>query len=184
MKLRIATEDDARALAAIYAPYVRDTSVTFEYEPPTEEEFAQRIRQTLQRYPYLVAEEHGMIAGYAYAASLNTRPAYDWTAVLSVYLDREQRRKGTGTLLYHTLEHILHRQHVINLYACITRPNLASEAFHIRNGFHQAGQFTQCGYKAGTWYDIIWMEKRLHKFSDHPLPFIPFPLIDCTESFL
>ena len=75
MKLRIATEDDARALAAIYAPYVRDTSVTFEYEPPTEEEFARRIRQTLQRYPYLVAEEHGMIAGYAYAASLNTRPA-------------------------------------------------------------------------------------------------------------
>jgi phosphinothricin acetyltransferase len=180
--LRAATPADAPALLAIYAPYVKNTAVTFELEAPSAEEFAARIRRTLARYPYLVAEEDGRPAGYAYVSPFKVRAAYDWSVETSIYLRQGCRGKGLGRALYAELEELLRRQHILNLNACISHPrgadphlDDASEGFHAHLGYRRVAHFTQCGYKFGTWYDMVWMEKMLGAHEVPPLPVIPFP---------
>ena len=111
---RMATEADAERLLAVYAAYM-DTNITFEAEVPTVEEFAERIRKTLQRYPYLVAEEDGEVIGYAYAGPLNTRQAYDWSVECSIYVKHGLHKKGMGRVLYTALENALALQNIINV---------------------------------------------------------------------
>ena len=178
MKIRLATPGDAPALSRIYAPYVLNTSVTFEYEPPSPEEFERRILHTLERYPYLAAEENGILLGYAYASPFQERAAYDWSAETSVYVRQDCRRAGVGSALYDKLEELLYRQHVCNLCACIAYPNPASIAFHERRGYQRSAYFHRSGYKLGAWQDMIWMERTLYPHSGPPLPFLPFPQIN------
>ena len=173
MNIRMAREEDAGALLQIYAPYVTDTAVTFEYAVPTEEEFKGRIAQILRRYPYLVAEEGGVILGYAYASPFNRRAAYDWSVETSIYVERETRGKGVGKALYSELEEVLKGQGILNLNACISYPNPGSIGFHEKLGYHKAGHFTKCGYKLGRWYDMIWMEKMIGEHRGEPSPVLP-----------
>ena len=105
--LRTARPSDAARLVEIYAPYVTDTAITFEYEVPSVEEFRGRIEKTLEKYPYIVAEQNGRILGYAYASAFARRAAYNWSVELSIYLDMEIRRQGIGGRLYKALEEIL-----------------------------------------------------------------------------
>ena len=182
--LRIASEGDAAALLAIYAPYVVHTAVTFEYDVPSVQEFAARIASTLVRYPYLVAENAGEIVGYAYAGAFHSRAAYAWDAEVSIYVRGDQRRNGVGRLLYGALEAILISQRVTNLNACIATPQQADETltldsirFHERLGYRLVGEFRQCGYKFGRWYNMAWMEKHIAAhLADQP-PFIAFPAL-------
>ncbi len=176
--LRVACPADAQALVEIYAPYVRDTAITFEYTVPTVEEFAQRIAQTLTRHPYLVALREGRIVGYAYASPFHGRAAYDWSVETSIYVDQNQRQGGVGRTLYQALEALLKAQQVTNANACITYPNPGSIAFHERMGYHTVAHFTQCGYKLGQWRDVIWMEKHLSPHPASPEPLVPFPQLD------
>ena len=120
LQIRVATKEDAEALLAIYAPYVEKTAITFEYEVPSIEEFRCRIQETLKKYPYLVAEKNGKIVGYAYAGAFHARPAYDWAVETSIYVSRDLRSSGVGSLLYEKLEEYLTAQHVCNVCACIT----------------------------------------------------------------
>ncbi len=165
--IRQASGADAEELLAIYRPYVENTAVTFEYRVPSPEEFRERIRDTLLRYPYLAAVEDGRIVGYAYASPFHARPAYDWAVETSIYVDREQRGRGLGRCLYLVLEEELVRQNIINVNACISFPNPGSVAFHRKMGYREAAHFHSCGYKLGRWYDMIWMEKAL---GEHPIP--------------
>lgn len=177
----MAAPDDAAALLAIYAPYVRETAITFEYEVPSVEEFRRRIEHTLRTHPYLVMEQNGEIVGYAYTGQLGSRAAYAWAAETSIYLRQDCRRGGIGTRLYAALEEASRRQNVQVLYACIAAPSddsdphltRASIDFHTRRGYATVGTFHRCGYKFGRWYDVVWMEKRL---SDDavPAPVTPF----------
>jgi phosphinothricin acetyltransferase len=176
--IRLAREEDAVELLSIYAPYVRDTVVTFEYDVPGAEDFAGRIRNTLRKYPYLVAESEGRILGYAYASPFKTRAAYDWAVETSIYIRRDARGRGTGGQLYRALEEALRRMNIQNLNACITTPNPESIGFHERFGYRTVGQFTQCGFKHGAWRDVVWMEKFLGDHAVPPKPFIPFPELD------
>lgn len=175
LSIRIATPEDAPALLAIYAPYVENTVITFEYEAPTLEDFQERIRTTLTRFPYLVAEQDGTICGYAYASPFKARAAYNWSVETSIYVKENTHRIGVGNALYSALEACLTRQNVCNLCACIAYPNPASEAFHAQSGYKTVAHFRKSGYKNGQWIDIIWMEKELCTHSNPPLPFIPFP---------
>ena len=175
--LRWATPEDAAALADIYAPYVRDTAITFEYEAPTAEEFRRRIRHTLERYPYFAAETEGRIVGYAYAGPFHARAAYDWDAELSIYVARDCRGAGVGRKLYTALEQALGEMHIRNLYACIACPpvedeylTLDSVRFHSRMGYTTVGTFHRCGYKFGRWYDMVWMEKLIAPHDASPAP--------------
>lgn len=166
--IRVAAPEDARALLAIYAPYVEQTAITFEYEVPTVEEFEHRIRQTLKRYPYLVAEQNGIPVGYAYVSPFKERAAYDWSVETSVYVGMAYKRLGIGRRLYEALERILKKQGILNVNACIAYPREADEHlsmdsvhFHEKEGYRMVGRFHDCGYKFDRWYDMVWMEKMI-----------------------
>ncbi|HEL1768438.1 TPA: N-acetyltransferase [Streptococcus suis] len=159
--IRSARTEDAADLVAIYAPYVEKTAITFETEVPTVEAFASRIEKTLEKFPYLVAEEEGRVVGYAYASTYYARAAYDWTVELSVYIKQEVRGKGIGTLLYNALEKELTARGFKNFLACIALPNPASLALHKKRGYEQVAHFKNVGYKFDTWHDIVWLQKSL-----------------------
>ena len=176
MRIRSATPNDAAALLSIYAPYVRHTAVTFEYEVPSEEEFAGRISAGLSRYPYLVLED-GQILGYACASPFKERAAYDWAVETTVYLRMDARGRGYGRALYTALEDALRKQGILNAYACIACTDTedeyltnASRRFHERMGYRLCGTFRKCGCKFGRWYDMIWMEKMLGEHQSPPAP--------------
>ncbi|MGQ7327824.1 GNAT family N-acetyltransferase [Streptococcus suis] len=161
INIRSAQIEDAADLVTIYAPYVETTAITFETEVPTVEDFASRIKKTLEKFPYLVAEEEGALVGYAYASTYYARAAYDWTVELSVYIKQEARGKGIGTLLYNALERELTARGFKNFLACIALSNPASLALHEKRGYKQVAHFKKVGYKFGTWHDIVWLQKSL-----------------------
>ncbi|PKM61996.1 MAG: GNAT family N-acetyltransferase [Firmicutes bacterium HGW-Firmicutes-4] len=171
--IRIAKEADIEEILAIYAPYVRETAITFEYTVPTLEEFRERIRKTLTKYPYLVAVQEAEILGYAYASEFKNRAAYDWAVETTIYVKQDSRKSGVGKKLYQALEEVLKRQNICNLYACIAYPNPGSIGFHEHLGYQTIGHFSKCGYKFETWYDMIWMEKMIAEHDQHPQPFKP-----------
>ncbi len=164
--IRDASPDDAKRLLEIYGYYVENTAVTYEIVTPSVEEFQARIAGTLERYPYLVAEDGGRILGYAYAGPLVRRAAADRSCEVSIYLDRSARGRGLGRRLYEALEESLKAMGILNLYAVIAWPeqedeylNTNSADFHAHLGYATAGHLHKCGYKFGRWYDLIWMEK-------------------------
>ncbi len=165
--LRDALPEDGAALLAIYKPYVEQTAISFECQAPTLEEFENRIRTISAKYPYLTAEIDGRVVGYAYAHAFGERAAYNLTAELSVYVERDERRGGIGRLLYEELERRLKAAGYHSMIAVITAPqeendpysSLDSQKFHARMGFVKAGHLHQCGYKFGRWYDVVHMER-------------------------
>lgn len=176
--IRPATVDDTEALLRIYAPYVTDTAITFEYDVPSAEEFAGRISRTLETYPYLVAEQGKDILGYVYAGSFHARPAYDWAVETSIYVSREHKQQGLGRKLYAALEKALLAQGILNLNACIAYPAAEdpyltrnSVDFHAHMGYSWIGEFHQCGYKFNRWYNMVWMEKIIgeHRAAQAPV---------------
>lgn len=179
--IRIATPEDAAEILKIYAPYVEDTAISFEYEVPSVDEFRDRIERTLERYPYIVAEQDDRIIGYAYVSIFHERKAYDWAVETSIYVDKNCKRSGCGMQLYQALEKILKKQHISNLYACIAYTEQEDEHltndsmhFHEHLGYELVGTFKQCGYKFNKWYDMIWMEKIIGEHPEMPEAFIPF----------
>ena len=177
--IRIATAEDAEALLAIYAPYVRDTAITFEYEVPTVEEFRRRILGTAEKYPYFCLEAEGRIMGYAYASPFRSRKAYQWIAETSVYLAPEARKRGWGKLLCRALEEGCRAMGLVSLYACITVPREEgdpyvtddSALFHVHLGYRELARFPGSGSKFGRWYDTVIMEKELNeREADPPEP--------------
>jgi phosphinothricin acetyltransferase len=149
---------DAAACAAIYAPFVRDTAVSFEEQPPTAEEFARRIERSSKRYPWLVAEADGAVAGYAYASAHRERAAYRWVAEVAVYIGERHRRQGVGRALYGALFPLLERQGIQAVYAGVTLPNESSVGLHEALGFQPVGVFGRIGWKRGSWHDVGWWQ--------------------------
>jgi len=176
MIIRDVTSADAQALLDIYAPYVTDTAVTFEYDVPSIEEFSRRIREVTVKYPYLAAVEDGRIVGYVYAKALYTRSAYAHCVETSIYVSRSCRRGGIGRALYEALEDRLRAIGIVNLYACIAYPldedpflTGDSVQFHARMGYTPCGQLHRCGWKFGRWYDVVFMEKMIASHDTVPL---------------
>ncbi len=179
--VRNATLEDADTLLNIYAYYVTDTAITFEYTVPTLEEFQNRMRNIMEKYPYLVIEKDGTIAGYAYARAFVGRAAYDWSCELTVYLDHTAQKCGLGKRIYAALEERLHHMGILNLYACIGYPQEEDEYlttnsadFHAHLGFTLAGTFQKCGYKFGRWYDMVWMEKIIDTHQENQPDIVPY----------
>ncbi len=173
--LRLATPDDAAAAAAIYAPYVRDTVISFEAEPPDAAEFGRRIAAVTARYPWLVAVRGGAVAGYAYAAEHRSRAAYRWDVDVGIYLDATVHRRGIGRRLYLALFELLRAQGLVNAYAGITLPNAASVGLHESMGFAAAGHYPKTGYKSGAWHDVGWWGLVLREPASAPTEPLPFP---------
>jgi L-amino acid N-acyltransferase YncA len=152
---------DAAACAAIYAPYVTGTAITFETEPPSEDEFAARIETASKSYAWLVLEHEGRVVGYAYAGRFHARPAYRWACEVSVYLETGRRRSGGGRALYEALLARLRERGFRIAIAGMTLPNEASVGLHEALGFEPVGTYRRIGYKLGDWHDVAWMQRRL-----------------------
>ena len=183
---RIAKVEDASRILEIYAYYVENTAVSYEYDVPTLSEFTERIRNILVTYPYIVAEEDGRIVGYIYASRFAQRAAYGWAAGTSIYIDRDFHRRGIGKLLYEKLEAILKLQNITNLYAGAADPmeeedpylTRNSEHFHEAIGYKPVARYHGCGSKFGRWYNLLGMEKIINEHSVPPKAVIPFPELD------
>ena len=188
LNIRLAEERDIPAMLAVYAPYVEETAVSFEYAVPSPEEFRSRLFRVLECYPWIVAEQEGRILGYAYASRFHPRAAYDWSVETSIYVQRQARGRGFGPRLYEALEAMLRAQNVLSAYACIALAETPDEyldhtsiRFHERMGYRLTGTFPNCGYKFERWYGMVWMEKRLVPAdaleSRKPAPLLPFPSV-------
>jgi L-amino acid N-acyltransferase YncA len=179
VQVRVATPDDAGAIADIYAPYVRDTTVSFETMPPDADEMRSRVATTLTRFPWLVLEGGDGIKGYAYAWEHGSRAAYRWSADVSLYLDRSLHRKGHGRRIYGVLFDLLAAQGYVNAFAAISLPNPASVAMHEAMGFTGVGVLPWAGFKNGAWCDIGWWHRPL--LAPLPQPQEPRPWPDLAS---
>ncbi|MGE3962254.1 MAG: arsinothricin resistance N-acetyltransferase ArsN1 family B [Dehalococcoidia bacterium] len=181
--IRLATPADAAAVQGIYAPYVRDTAISFEYDPPTIDEMRRRIEHTLEAYPYLVLEDGDEVIGYAYADRFSGRRAYAWSASVSVYCRSDRVGRGAGRALYGALipalELLGHRQ----LYAGIALPNGASVALHERMGFTHLGTYERVGWKLGQWHPVGWWQLLLEAPEGEPAAPVPVGRVAGTDRF-
>jgi L-amino acid N-acyltransferase YncA len=159
--IRDAAAGDAAACAAIYAPYVTDTVITFEYEPPTADEMSRRIAAAQRRHAWLVLEDDGTVVGYAYAGPYKERAAYRWSCEVSVYLESGRRRTGGGRALYEALFARLADRGYRTAIAGMALPNPASEGLHRALGFEPIGTSRRIGWKHGAWHDVAWMQRDL-----------------------
>jgi L-amino acid N-acyltransferase YncA len=159
--IRDATADDAVACAAIYAPYVTGTAITFEVDPPTAAEMATRIARAQDGHAWLVLEDDGRVVGYAYGGPFMTRAAYRWSTAVSVYLEPGRRRTGTGSALYRALFARLAARGYRTALAGITLPNEASLGLHRALGFEPVGTYRRVGWKSGAWHDVAWLQRPL-----------------------
>jgi len=159
--MREAGPADAAACAAIYAPYVRDTAISFELEPPGAEEMAARIAASNAGHAWLVLERDGAVVGYAYGARLHVRPAYRFSCEVSVYVDSERRGAGAGRALYEALFERLVQRGMRSAVAGMTVPNEASERLHLGMGFRAVGTYRNIGYKLGRWHDVAYFQREL-----------------------
>lgn len=180
MQVRLATPGDAEALLAIYAPFITDTSLTFETEVPDTTVFAERIRSYLENWPWLVCEIDGKIAGYAYASRYRERAGYQWCVECSVYIDASFQRRGIGRRLYKVLFELLARQGYRNVYAVINLPNDPSVKLHEDCGFSWFANYENVGYKLGKWKTVGWWQLIINPYSSEPLPPIAFRDLDHT----
>jgi phosphinothricin acetyltransferase len=161
VRVRDATPDDAARCAEIYAPYVVDTAVSFETEPPGAAEMAGRIAEAQRGHAWLVLEDDRRVLGYAYAGPFMSRPAYRWACTVSVYLEPGRRRTGGGRALYEALLERLAGRGLREAMAGIALPNEASVGLHRALGFTEAGTYRRVGWKLGRWHDVAWFQRRL-----------------------
>jgi L-amino acid N-acyltransferase YncA len=166
--VRPATAADAEACAAVYAPYVTETAVSFETDPPTAGEMARRITAASEQHAWLVLEDEGRVVGYAYGGPHQTRAAYRWCCEVSVYLEVGRRRTGGGRALYAALLARLAERGFRMAVAGMTLPNDASVGLHRAMGFEPVGTYRRIGYKDGAWHDVAWVQRPLSREPDPP----------------
>lgn len=178
MQLRLAAPADGAEVAAVYAPYVESTAVSFELVAPTADEMGARIEQVLDAHPWIVAtgteRAPGVVVGYAHAHAFAARPAYRWSVETAIYLRSEARGQGVGSALYTALLGLVAAQGYRRAFAGIALPNPASVALHERLGFRPAGVYERVGFKHGAWHDVSWWQRDLdgaaHGAPDEPVP--------------
>ena len=164
--IRKVNENDIERLVEIYSYYVENTAISFEYNPPTIEEFKYRVDKLSKKYPYLVAQIDGRVVGYVYASAYNTREAYNWTVTMSIYVDKDYKRCKIGSALYEAIEEKLKEQGIVNMMAAVAYVEKEDEyltqdsyKFHIKNGYIKVGQMKKVGKKFDRWYDLLWLQK-------------------------
>lgn len=174
LEITVTKDEYIKDILEIYSYYVLNSAATFEIDVPEYEEFKTRVNNIQNKYPYLTALYNGKVTGFAYAAPLRSRKAYDYSCETTIYIHNAFLNKNIGRKLYNRLFDYITKQNIINIYACITESNKESVMFHEKFGFTKAAHFHKCGYKFKKWHDILWLEKIISNHSDNPQPFINF----------
>lgn len=183
LAIREATLADADVIASIYAPYVRDTVISFEVVPPSAEEMAGRMRGGMAAYPWLVCTDDGTVLGYAYASRHRDRAAYQWSVDVSVYIRSDAHRRGIGRALYSALLRIVAAQGFYNAYGGITLPNPSSVGLHEAMGFRSVGVYRAVGYKHGAWHDVGWWDLMLSERPAAPAAPLSIDVVRATSAW-
>jgi phosphinothricin acetyltransferase len=176
VRIRLANDGDAEAIAAIYRPVVEGTAISFETVAPDPHDISRRLSETMTEYPWLVCERDGQVAGYAYATRHRVRAAYQWSVDTSVYIAEAHKRSGVGRGLYQSLFAILAAQGFFNAFAGIALPNPSSVGLHEAMGFEKLGVYRNVGFKLGEWHDVGWWQLQLRP--DEKTPDGPLALAD------
>jgi phosphinothricin acetyltransferase len=166
--IRTASPSDSGDIVRIYAPYVTNTAITFDEEVPTVAMMSGKIRDTLAKHPFLVAELGERVVGYAYASEFRPRASFRWSVETTVYVSRDSQRQGVGRALYNVLLSTLTRQGFVTAYGVITLPGVASVALHESFGFARIAVFHAVGFKLGAWHDVGFWERRLNTATNRP----------------
>lgn len=170
-RIRLATLEDAPVLLEMYTPAVTETPINFEYVSPTLQEYRRRMTVIMETYPWIVSEIEGRIAGFSFAGPHRTRPGYQWSTELGVYVHPESRRMGVARALYCSLFELLRLQGFHRAFAGITIPNDASVALHLSMGFELIGVYKAAGFKLGSWHDAAWYQRMIGgRLPDNPTP--------------
>lgn len=180
--IRDATVNDIEAMLNVYAPYVENTAVSFEYEVPSIDEFRSRFEKITKKYPYFLAEDsNGKVLGYTYYSEFKNREAYRYSVETTIYLAKEACGRGIGRKLYEVLEKAAKAQNITNMNACIATCRTEDEYltnrsyyFHEKMGYKLVGTFHNSGYKFDRWYDMVWMEKSVGEYFVPAKSFIPY----------
>ncbi|HEY3594824.1 MAG TPA: arsinothricin resistance N-acetyltransferase ArsN1 family B [Polyangiaceae bacterium] len=172
--IRLAEAHDGDAIAAIYHPSVVSAVTSFEVEAPNGKDMSNRVAALLPYAPWIVAEQDGVVLGYAYASKHHERAAYQWSVDVSVYIDRAHHRRGVGKALYTSLFAMLRMQGFYNAYAGITLPNPASVGLHESFGFQPVGVYHSVGFKFGAWHDVGWWQMALRERRGDPVAPLSF----------
>jgi L-amino acid N-acyltransferase YncA len=159
--IRSADQGDAARCAEIYRPFVTDSWVSFEIDPPDEAEMAKRIGDYGRTHGWLVFETGGKIAGYAYGSPHRTREAYQTSCDVAVYVDPAFARQGVGRALYAALLPLLRERGYHAAFAGIGLPNEGSIGLHEAMGFTPVGVYKEVGWKMGGWRDTSWWQRLL-----------------------
>lgn len=175
MIIRLAETQDLEQILAVYAPYIKDTAITFETVVPDLPEFCQRFEAVTGSFPWLVCAEGDQILGYAYAAKHRDRIAYQWSVESSVYLGAGAQGRGMGKKLYKALIDLLTLQGIVNVYGLITTPNEKSVGLHRSLGFNEFALFEKIGYKRAAWHDVQWMLLVINQHLTKQADPVPFP---------
>jgi phosphinothricin acetyltransferase len=166
--VRDASENDATACSAIYAPYVRETAISFEGAPPSPAQMAERIAAATRRHAWVVLEDDDRLVGYAYGGPHQERAAYRFSCEVSVYVEEGRRRAGSGRVLYEALFERLAARGYLMAVAGMTVPNEASVGLHRAMGFEPVGVYRRIGWKFGAWHDVAWTQRALGVEQDPP----------------
>lgn len=179
--VRPAAVSDAAAILDVYRNFILNTTVTFEEEVPGVEQYRERMNGIMAEYPFLVCEDGGRVAGFAYAHRHQSRSAYRYGAELSIYLRPHYTNLGIGRAMSEAIAQLLRMQGVQTLYSAVSVPNAASEALHDSMGFTRVGLWKNTGYKKGRWLDIAWYELPLGDYPEHPAPLLTFGQLDPAQ---
>jgi L-amino acid N-acyltransferase YncA len=182
IEIRLATIHDAPAIREIYSPNILKAAISFETEVPSIEEIENRVETILQKYPWIVCEVDGKIAGYVYASKHRDREAYQWSCECSIYMHNDFKGKGIGKELYQLLFEILKLQGFGNVYAGITLPNNGSVSIHESCGFKHLATYENIGYKFGNWHSVGWWKLQINDYDLQPPP--PLKLSELNSEML
>lgn len=165
IEIREVGNDDIEAMLRIYAPYVLETPISFEYVVPSVEEFGLRVKKTIDsKFPWIVASKGNDVIGYAYAGALRTRAAYQWSCEVSVYVDQGSHGLGVGKKLYSSLLEKLKERGFQQVFAGVTSPNQQSQDFHASFNFRMIGVYQKIGFKFDQWHDVTWYQLDLSEY--------------------
>lgn len=181
LKFRSATVDDSNAILDIYTPFIANTTVTFEIEVPTHDDFRHRVESLVSNFPYIVAEDDGKIIAYAYAHAYRERAAYRFDCELSVYVSPLSQRRGIGKRLYDILIAALKEMNYHTAYAVVALPNENSQIFHDKYGFVLEGYSRNTGYKFDRWLDTATYSYNLLPYDQNPKPTLCVNQIDLNK---
>lgn len=174
--------DDAAQLTQIQNHYIAHTNACFYYAPLSPDQLAAKIASVAPVHPFIVAEDDGVVIGFAYGAPMHPHDAYRWSCELTVYVDHRRLHGGIGSGLYSRMLALMRRMGYMHAYACITADNAPSIAMHERFGFREVGHYPAIGYKAGAWHDVKWLALTLSDpLPAPPVPPVPFGCMDEGE---